>query len=185
MVGRYAVVLLAIAAAGAATVARADDEYGEVSEAVAASAARCSGPWVHPSMAPELEAPLRAGFAIAVERLVAHEACRELFARLGADPFEVLASGLYFPVDSYRREVEVCGRNAVANSLAASNMAYTTVGGRATFLCRQFRNVSGEQAAVVILHEALHHAGLTEWPDDRLAMTSREITTMVEQACGF
>ena len=66
---------VAAAAAGAATVARADDEYGEVSEAVAASAARCSGPWVHPSMAPELEAPLRAGFAIAVEQMQQHALC--------------------------------------------------------------------------------------------------------------
>ena len=44
---------------------------------------------------------------------------------------------------------------------------------------------AAETAAVAVIHEALHHAGLTEAPHDRLAMTSIEITEMVEDACGF
>jgi hypothetical protein len=97
----------------------------------------------------------------------------------------MLSSGLYFPVDSYQREVEVCGRNAAVNSGGAKNLAYTNVGGAPTWVCRHFGRVSTETAAVAVIHEALHHAGLTEWPHDRLAMTSPEITEMVESACGF
>jgi hypothetical protein len=142
-------------------------------------------PWVHPAMPEAVRARLESGFALALDRLRDLPACRGLFERLGADPFATLATGLYFPVDSYRREVEVCGRNLAASSRGAENLAYTTVGGAPTFLCRHFARVSTETAAVAVIHEALHHAGLTEWPADRLAMTSAEITALVETACGF
>jgi hypothetical protein len=128
---------------------------------------------------------LEAGFALALERVREVESCGGLFTRLGADPIETLATGLYFPVDTHRREVEVCGRNAATISHGAKNLAYTTVGGAPTWICRHFGRVSTETAAVAVIHEALHHAGLTEWPHDRLAMTSEEITKMVEAACGF
>ena len=126
-----------------------------------------------------------AGFELAIERVRGVEACGELFASLGADAVETLATGLYFPVDSYRRELEICGRNVAANSRGADNLAYTTVGGAPTFLCRHFARVSTETAAVAVIHEALHHAGLPERPHDRLAMSSTEITEMVREACGF
>lgn len=142
-------------------------------------------PWVHPAMPEAVRARLESGFDLALDRLHELPACRALFERLGADPFATLATGLYFPVDSYRREVEVCGRNLAASSRGAENLAYTTVGGAPTFLCRHFARVSTETAAVAVIHEALHHAGLSEWPGDRLAMTSAEITAMVEEACGF
>jgi hypothetical protein len=142
-------------------------------------------PWIHSSMPDNVRARLEVGFELAVERVRELEACGDLFTRLGADGLEMLATGLYFPVDSYRREVEVCGRNAAASSRGAHNLAYTTVGGAPTFLCRHFARVSTETAAVALIHEALHHAGLTERPRDRLAMSSTEITEMVEQACGF
>lgn len=128
---------------------------------------------------------LEAGFALALERVRESGRCAELFRRLGADPLEILATGLYFPVSSHYREVELCGRNAFRHSATGKNLAYTTAGGAPTFICRGFAGVSAETAAVIVIHEALHHAGLDEYPHDRLAMTSREITEMVEQACGF
>lgn len=161
---------------------------GGTAGSVVATAARfeaAAAPWVHPSTPGDVRLRLEAGFELAIERLRESASCRELFARLGADPFETLTTGLYFPVDSYRREVAVCGRNLAASSRGAENLAYTTVGGAATFLCRHFARVTTETAAVAVIHEALHHAGLTEWPADRLAMSSTEITDMVEAACGF
>ena len=158
----------------------------DVGNAVPASGSEIEArPWIHPSMPEGVRSRLEAGYALAVARLYESATCRELFARLGADPFETLAAGLYFPVDSYRREVEVCGRNLAANSRGAENLAYTKAGGAPTFLCRHFAWVTTETAAVAVIHEALHHAGLTEWPADRLAMSSPEITAMVEAACGF
>jgi len=142
-------------------------------------------PWIHTSMPKRVSARLEAGFELAVERVREVESCGDLFAELGADPLETLTSGLYLPVDSYRREVEVCGRNSGTNSKGAENLAYTTVGGAPTWICRQFARVSNETAAVAVIHEALHHAGLTERPHDRMAMSSIEITRMVKRACEF
>lgn len=192
MAARLAAVALVALAVGGSWA----DEGAEVAVAAmpAVAAARAAAvpppeqriaPWIHPAMPEAVRARLESGFALALDRLHELSACRALFERLGADPFATLATGLYFPVDSYRREVEVCGRNLAASSRGAENLAYTTVGGAPTFLCRHFARVSTETAAVAVIHEALHHAGLTEWPADRLAMTSAEITAMVEAACGF
>jgi hypothetical protein len=41
-----------------------------------------------------------------------------------------------------------------------------------------------DKAALVLLHEALHFAGLTEQPHDPRAMTSSEINDMVKDRCG-
>ena len=142
-------------------------------------------PWIHPSMPKRVSARLEAGFELAVERVREVESCGDLFAELGADAIETLTTGLYLPVDSYRREVEVCGRNSATSSEGAENLAYTTVGGAPTWICRHFARVSTETAAVAVIHEALHHAGLTERPHDRMAMSSIEITRMVKRACEF
>lgn len=142
-------------------------------------------PWIHPEMPKRVRATLEAGFELAVHRVREVESCGDLFNRLGANGLETLSTGLYFPVDSYRREVEVCGRNSATSSEGAENLAYTTVGGAPTWICRHFARVSTETAAVAVIHEALHHAGLTERPHDRMAMSSIEITRMVKRACEF
>ena len=142
-------------------------------------------PWIHPTMSKRVSARLEAGFELAVERVREVESCGDLFVELGADALETLTTGLYLPVDSYRREVEVCGRNSAVTSQGAENLAFTTVGGAPTWICRHFARVSTETAAVAVIHEALHHAGLTERPHDRMAMSSVEITQMVRTECGF
>jgi hypothetical protein len=38
---------------------------------------------------------------------------------------------------------------------------------------------------MVIVHEALHHAGLNEYPKDPDAMTSKQINGMVMKHCGL
>ncbi|MCG6947754.1 MAG: hypothetical protein LJE93_02410 [Acidobacteria bacterium] len=50
---------------------------------------------------------------------------------------------------------------------------------------QRLRELSDEQAAMVIIHEALHHAGLSEYPKDPDAMTSRAINGMVSEKCGL
>ncbi len=142
-------------------------------------------PWIHPKMPERVRTTLEAGFDLAVQRVREVESCSDLFAQLGADGLETLSTGLYFPVDSHRREVEVCGRNSAASSRGAENLAYTKVGDAPTWICRHFGRVSPETAAVAVIHEALHHAGLTEKPHDRTAMTSIQITRMVQDACGL
>jgi hypothetical protein len=142
-------------------------------------------PWIHNNVAPDVRAKLETGFELAVERVLEVESCRELFTRLGADPIIILETGLYFQVVSYYREIELCGRNVAANSRRADNLSYTKVGGTPTWICRNFASVSDEVASITVIHEALHHAGLTESPSDKTAMSSVEITDMVRKACGF
>jgi len=142
-------------------------------------------PWIHHKMGPGVRARLEAGFDLAIERVSEIGACADLFTRLGADGIDMLKTGLYLPVASYRHEIVVCGRGPAARSRVAENLCYTKVGGTPTWICRNFARVSDETAAIAVIHEALHHAGLKEWPHNRLAMSSIEITEMVAAACGF
>jgi hypothetical protein len=164
---------------------------GGVSAAVAASATdRAHGfevpvqPWIHKSMPEPTRERLEAGFRLAAERVVEVEACGGLFTRFGANGLDALRLSLYFPPGSYLHEIEVCGRNPIADSREAENLAVTKTGGRVVWICRNFARVSTETAAVTLIHEALHCAGLSERPTDRLAMSSAEITEMVRAACA-
>ena len=141
---------------------------------ITSSAARVDiVPWIHGDMPDDMTARLQAGFDLALEKVREVAACRRLFEELGADPIETLSTGLYFPIGSHRKEKAICGRA----------VAYTNVGAAPTFLCREFSRLTAERAAMYVIHEALHHAGLTEKPHDQGAMTSREINRMVTTAC--
>jgi len=131
-------------------------------------------PWIHPSMPSLLEKKLRAGFDIALQRVTEVQSCSDLFAKLRADGVETLKTGLYFPA-SPARETSVCRRS----------MAQTFVGDAPTWICRRMESSSDEKAAMVIIHEALHHSGLTEKPRDRRAMSSGAINVMVSKDCDL
>jgi len=130
-------------------------------------------PWIHNSMPEAVRDRLEAGFELALQRVREVPECSAMFADLDADAVETLRSGLYFPVASHRMAKVKCGRA----------MVYTYVGEPSTFLCSSFAKMTDERAATCVLHEALHHAGLTEKPLDRTAMTAREINAMVVTKC--
>ena len=123
---------------------------------------------------PDVALKIRTGFAVAVSRATNVGACAALFRDLGADPVELLGRSLYYPAASN-------GDNpACANGM----MAFTSVGTPVTWVCDRFRRLSTEKAALALLHEALHFAGLPEQPHDPNAMTSSEINDMVKDRCG-
>jgi hypothetical protein len=130
-------------------------------------------PWIHGGLPVDVKERVAAGFAIAVRKVQDVPECRGLFDELGADALETLRTGLYLPITSHRKEKAVC----------KGAMAFTNVGAASTFLCRDFSRMSDERAAMYVIHEALHHAGLTEQPHDPGAMTSRAINRMVTNAC--
>jgi hypothetical protein len=101
--------------------------------------------------------------------------CADLFSDLGADGIEILDSTLYFPIRHPIRRIDFCERCT----------AYTFVGATTTWLCPQFKRLPTERAAQILIHEALHHAGLTEFPSDPDGMTSHAITKMIKRKCGF
>ena len=132
-------------------------------------------PWIHAKMSADVKEKLQVAVRIAADRIEEVEECGELFSRLGADGKEMLKATLYIPVVSYNRKDGICRRAA----------AYTKVGARSTFICPEFSWLSDERAAMFVIHEALHHAGLPEKPQDRRAMTSLAINSMVGRSCRF
>ena len=139
-----------------------------------ASPTEAAAPWIHPSMPASVRDKLETAFEIAIARITAVPECADLFSQLGADAMETLKTGLYFPA-SPARETSVCRRS----------MAQTYVGGAPTWICRCVTSYSDEHVALVVIHEALHHAGLTEKPHDRKAMSSGAINKMVGRKCRF
>ena len=135
-------------------------------------------PWIHTRMDDGLRSSVEAGYEIATRRVQDVGSCSDLFAELGVDGRETLASALYWPVFSHRDAKELCG---------GRNLAFTVVGSPMTFICSDFERLSDQDAAKIIIHEALHTAGLKERPQYRGhgVMTSREITAMVAKNCHF
>jgi hypothetical protein len=116
---------------------------------------------------------LCAAFDLAIVRVQEIPRCRGLFTELGTDGVEMLSSTLYIPAHPFDEQ-----------SLCQTAAAFTWVGGVHTRLCRRFSSLSVERAAMTLIHEALHHAGLTEQPMDPDGLTAREIDGMVGAACG-
>jgi len=131
-------------------------------------------PWISLSVTDGVKEKVRAAFQLAVDRVRTVPECGRLFTELGADGVESLSSSLYYKADG-RGEMAMCD----------SAVAYTHVGHRVTRLCSRFDLLPDKWAAVILIHEALHRAGLPERNLDRRAMTSAEINEMVIRACDF
>ncbi len=130
-------------------------------------------PWIGIKTSPKVRRKIEAAFEIAVRRIRDVEACESLFTQLNADGIEMLQTALYFPATAYR-ETTLCQRAVAA----------THVGGSPTVICRNITGYSDEDAALVLIHEALHHAGLPESPVNRGSNTSKAINHTVGKRCG-
>lgn len=118
---------------------------------------------------------MRLAFPHAVLRVQRHTACRALFESLGADGVELLTTTTYLAAQG----------PLASGGCAHGADALTTVGGRVTWLCPSFGRLSTTRAMVVLLHEALHAAGLTERPQDPAGLSSTEINLLVKERCGL
>lgn len=160
---------------GLASIARAGDWVDAPRPDAAPAPSRLAVPWQHHSMNDGMRSKLAAAFAVAVSRIEGSPECAALFAALDADGVEMLVGSLYFPAPPARR-ASTC-RQAVA---------YTFVGEAPTFLCSGFSAMTDEHASLVLVHEALHRAGLPEgaWKAGGV-MSSAAINDMVQVACGL
>lgn len=111
---------------------------------------------------------------VAVEHVRDNPACQELFERLGADALTIFARSIYYPMPA-EHEREYCRLGRI--------YAVTTVGGDIVLPCRSFARLSAREAAIILIHEALHHAGQTEYPSDPDAPDSEELTRVVMRSC--
>jgi hypothetical protein len=114
-------------------------------------------------------------FELALEKVREVPECGELFKELGSDWMEPMSRLIFLPVGRAQGRGDVC----------RGSSAYTMVGGGPVRVCREFSRLSDTQAAMVIIHEALHHAGLSEYPLDPEGMTSNQINGMVMESCGL
>ncbi len=137
-------------------------------------AAVSPSPWISPTVASAVRSRLEASYRIATQRLQESAECRGLFSDLGADGLEALASTMYYPA-TVQHERQVCG----------GAHGYTVVGWVPTYLCRNFVRLSERRGALVVIHEALHRAGMGEWPRDPDALSSGEINDLVAEKCGL
>ncbi len=130
---------------------------------------------ISPEMSQKSREQLIVAFEVALERIQEMKECRDLFTDLGADPMATLSRVSFYPMGH---------REALPNMCRGAD-AYTMVGGGPTWLCRDFWRLTDKRAAMIIIHEALHHAGLTEWPKDPDGMRSMAINRMVAEHCGL
>ena len=126
---------------------------------------------------PTVRFSLASSFRIASTRVRSHPACGLLFSEMGSDGFERLAATAYRLAASHA-DARVCrsGRDVVA---------FTRVGSTETVLCPAFGRLRPDDAAVVLLHEALHATGMSESPADPSALDSEGINQSVRLACGL
>jgi hypothetical protein len=131
-------------------------------------------PWISSKVPDPVRKRIESSFELAQQRLSEISQCGDLFSNLGATGLEMLSSTLYFPA-SAANEKKLC-RGA---------WGYTTVGAAPTFLCRKFSRISEKKGSMILIHEALHHAGMGEFPQDSSALTSVAINNLVEEACAL
>jgi hypothetical protein len=146
--------------------------------AVGAQANAADKPPRRPRIEPGMPVPdmmvVRAAFKSAAKSLVKKASCQSLFQDLKLNGLQALGHVRYQQAQT-ARELALCGGNVAAA---------TGVGLSQVLICRRFHTLPPHQRTVVLIHEALHTAGLDEVPYDPNGLTSRQITEMVEQACS-
>ena len=136
-------------------------------------AAKSAGPRASSRLTAGVARRLDEAFGLALERVKANPTCRELFDPLARDASSALERGL-FVAASGQQEIRLCRRGV---------SAFTEVGSAVTYLCRSFGRLAPRQAALRLVHEALHQAGLPEAPASPTALASVQINELVARDC--
>ena len=118
---------------------------------------------------------LKMAYRGAIKRLEKDEACRALFDDLNLDGLQALGRSRYQSPGS-ATERAYCARGVAA---------YTAVGRSRIVVCEHFRTLHRRTKSAILIHEALHTAGMSEAPVDPAGKTTEEITEMVEEACSL
>ena len=133
-------------------------------------------PLVSPQAPRPYKVALARGFSMAVEQLEKVPGCGALFAQLGASGPLLLGTTVFLAPEG-EEFAEVCRASRAA--------AMTRLGSHVTYLCPPFARLSRRGAAVAILHEALHYAGVPERPVHPEGLSSAEISALVRARCDL
>ena len=128
------------------------------------------------SLEPFTRRRLSSAYPMALRHLNDVPACRAMYERLGTDGMLVLSTTVY---------VSTASSDSAGVCSALNAVALTRVGQGTTILCPKFADLSTVRAAVTLLHEALHYAGLPERPGDPTALSSEAISVLVGDRCGL
>ncbi|MBI4916636.1 MAG: hypothetical protein HY825_12380 [Acidobacteria bacterium] len=162
----------ALPAKGAA-VDRTPDQGTPAPAGRTATAVRTSRPRVAGNLSERTRRNLRVGYELALQMVRWEGPCGALLDRLGASGTASLAGAFYAePTGSER-----------AATCQGSVAAFTAAGCPVVKLCPEFGALDPRAAGLVLVHEALHAAGLPERPATPGAASSTEINELVERAC--
>jgi hypothetical protein len=132
-------------------------------------------PQIGRSMEPDTGFKLKVAFRGAISKIEKDESCRALFDNLVVNGLQALGRSRYQPPQS-PWEWSQCSRSVAA---------YTVVGSNRVVICDHFHRLDRRAQSAVLIHEALHTAGMSETRVDSDAMTAEAITDMVEEACSL
>ena len=118
---------------------------------------------------------LSLAFGTAAKKVQKSDTCRALFDGLDFNGAEALERTFYEPA-KVLSDLALCERGTVA---------ITGLQGRRTRLCGNFKIHSLRDQVGILIHEALHVAGLSEKPVDPNGMTPHQINQWVKKACGL
>jgi hypothetical protein len=116
-----------------------------------------------------------AAFKSALLRVLEQDSCGDLFSGLELNGLEALIGTRYELVSS-KTDRLLC-KGGVS--------AITGIGSYRTRLCYHFKVLHQNDKISILIHEALHTAGLREFPFSPDAPTSTEITRIVKSECAL
>ena len=132
-----------------------------------------------PQIESEMSAPnlfaLRSAYKSASEKLEKDDSCAALFDSLDLTALEALGCNHYQLARSQPEKARCAPGVAAATGVGRSQI----------ILCRYLNTLSRRAKIAILIHEALHTAGLSELPFDPDGQTSRDITEMVVDACSL
>ena len=172
---RRLIVLLAVGHLVAASAHSNDTSHLERQQAPKEIKVSLRKPKIEKGMSAKDAFALKIAYRGAIKRLEKDESCGALFDDLNLDGLQALGRTRYQPV-----------RSAAERAYCVDGVdAYTAVGRDLVMICRQFHTLSRRTKAAVLIHEALHTAGMSEAPHDPAGMTPEEINEIVEKACAL
>jgi hypothetical protein len=123
-----------------------------------------------------LTAAVRTARSIALERIDRELECRDLFAARGADGARLLLDADY----------RVAQPGEAGGLCEEGATAFTGMTTRRTAICGDaFLKQTPHVRATILLHEALHAAGMGQHPHHPDGMTPRQIDAMLGKSCGL
>ena len=150
-------------------------EAGHTSTTRAATFVKGLKPRVYGALNTRSEHNLLSGYALALRRVQETPSCRALFAVFASSGLDKISTTIY------TAPITPAERRLCSGGVAA----FTQVGSPVTRLCADFGGMDRRAAAMIIIHEALHHAGMPEGPSTPEALSSAEINALVKRACGL